>query len=105
MSVWEMKMLEDYARELGVTIPVEQLIDSHRMLRQQNLRDQEERRKELNETYQRAEQEATDRTWVKCEDLVLLALAAERERCASVCLDIVDGQQYAEAIRALGDEK
>ena len=33
------------------------------------------------------------------------ALAAERERCASVCLDIVDGQQYAEAIRALGDEK
>lgn len=32
------------------------------------------------------------------------ALAAERERCASVCLDIVDGQQYAEAIRALGDK-
>lgn len=29
------------------------------------------------------------------------ALKAERERCASVCLDIVDGQQYAEAIRAL----
>ena len=31
------------------------------------------------------------------------ALETERERCASVCLDIVDGQQYAEAIRALGE--
>ncbi len=29
------------------------------------------------------------------------ALKAERERCTSVCLDIVDGQQYANAIRAL----
>jgi hypothetical protein len=41
------------------------------------------------------------RGFANYEEGVKLALAAERERCASVCLDIVDGQQYAEAIRAL----
>jgi len=67
--------LEEYAIELGVSISIEQLIDSHRVLRSRSLQNIAERNKELTEIYERVEKQAMDATWVKWDDLGKMTLA------------------------------
>ncbi len=80
MRAIEQMLLEEYARELGVTLSIQTLIDSHRRIRTQ-LRELNLEKKLIREAAcKKVVSEYHDATWVLWSDLNKMTLQEINER-------------------------
>lgn len=70
-----LQILEDYSHELGINhLSLESLVCSHRALRNDALKTNEEKRKEMERLRKVVQEQAMDETWIKIEDLKSMTL-------------------------------